>query len=173
MRFRFRNHGKKKCSAAGDRFSVTVIGMRVIALFFLFVFAALPALSVPVAPPALSKQHLLQLLHKQGFSGPLKGGDIELKNLGLLTCSEESYRVYYFSWAEIRPGGRPGHGQQRLVFIGAGERYAGSYEIEDPPVRVHGDAILLSYDTNDEIRCVNGALPEDGLIDGKSKPQMR
>ena len=91
-------------------------------------------------PLKMSVPHLKNILRQQGFSGSLKG-DVRFKDLGAVGCGKARYRVFYFNWAEVRPGGNPGHGLQRLLFIGPGDRYAGSFEVEDPPLRVKGNVI--------------------------------
>lgn len=70
-----------------------------------------------------------------------------------MACGENSYRVYYFNWTEIRPGGRPGHGQQHLIWMGPGQVYAGHYEIEDPPLKVASNEIIFADHNKGDLRC--------------------
>jgi hypothetical protein len=111
-------------------------------------------------PPQISVHHLKDILREQGFSGSLKGY-VRFTNLGVFGCGTQKYRIFYFVWAETRPDGNPGHGQQRIVLIDDQEKYVGSYLIDDPPVKVTRDAIIFSYDEKDgnEIRCVDNSLP--------------
>lgn len=115
-------------------------------------------------PPTISVRHLKSILRKQGFSGALDK-DASFRSLGVFNCGPHKYRIFYFDWAETRADGRPGHGQQRIVIIGAGEKYLGSYWINDPPMKVMRDLILISGDVandKDEIRCAGGELPNGG-----------
>jgi hypothetical protein len=114
-------------------------------------------------PPTISVRHLKTILRDQGFSGALDK-DTSFKNLGVFACGPNEYRIFYFVWSETRPDGSPGHGQQRIIIVGAGEKYIGSYWINDPPLKVMRDVILVSGDVandQDEIRCVHGELPND------------
>ncbi len=121
-----------------------------------------PQMGLATDPPQLSVRQLRSILREQGFSGALDR-DASFKNLGVFSCGDQKYRIFYFVWAETRPDGSPGHGQQRIVIIGAGDKYIGSYWIDDPPVKVTRNSILLSNDPNDkdEIRCEDGELPND------------
>jgi hypothetical protein len=145
--------------------------MKLARLSLLFISFCFPVTqSASKVPPRMSVQHLKNVLRQQGFTGSLKG-DIAFKDLGPLGCGTDEYRVFYFSWAEMRPGGIPGHGQQRLLLIGAGERYLGSFEIEDPPLKVKFNMIEFSHNPEDvaHVHCEDGARLYLAWPDGSEK----
>jgi hypothetical protein len=139
---------------------------RLVCLFALLLSLAPPGgLAAEKSP--ISVQHLKSLLRNQGFGGALEG-DVSFTYLGEFACGMEEYRVFYFVWTQTRPRGVAMHGQQRLILIGNKEQYAGSYMINDPPTKVEHNAIIFPYPAKDgnEIRCEEGALPEDALLGG-------
>jgi hypothetical protein len=146
---------------------------RLICMFaVLFGLATLGGLAAE--KPPISVQHLKNLLRNQGFSGALKG-DIAFTYLGDFACGTEEYRLFYFVWVQTRPRGVNPHGQQRIVLIGSGERYAGSYVISDRPVKINHDVLIFPYDAKDgnEIRCEQGGIPKEAWLDGEIDPLQK
>jgi hypothetical protein len=121
-----------------------------------------------VAVPGQSKQLPLRtLLKRQGFTGTFQP-DVEFTPLGRLQCQSKTLRVIYYVWTDAHPISRLAiHAQQRLILID-GNRYVGSYVLDDRPIAVRDNKILfgpMKY-SGDEISCGVDGLPKTVVVNG-------
>jgi hypothetical protein len=117
-----------------------------------------------------SQMRLVQLLSKQGFSGPLKG-EMRFSEMGNLLCGGNSYRVIYHEWYESNPPGKAIHGSHRLVLLKDGTRYVGSYVVEERPIEMTPATVRFDYPANlgNTISCKDGRLPTNVLLNGMNQ----
>lgn len=111
---------------------------------------------------------LKELLSKQGFTGELKG-KVNFDSLGSLQCNADKLQVFYYEWEESHPPGFAIHASYRVIFIGKGNRYLGSYAVEDQPKIVGSLALIFDYPAKlgNTIRCDPSGLPKSVLLDGE------
>jgi hypothetical protein len=110
-----------------------------------------------------SAGNIQKILKNGGFTGVLDGTE-KIKEVGEVKGNGVTMTFFYYE----REFGNQ-RLTQRLIAIGDG-KYIGMYPINDPPIKVSGDAICFPYEhaEGDCITVVNGRMPEKSYLDGES-----
>ncbi|HEX8813481.1 MAG TPA: hypothetical protein VF742_15945 [Terracidiphilus sp.] len=105
--------------------------------------------------------NLKKTLAEQGFSGMITG-KVHFTRLGDLACNAQKFHAFYYEWEESNPPGKAIHFQARVLLINMRGDYAGSYVIEDRPVRITHNALVFPYEERlgNKIQCDADGWPE-------------
>ena len=113
--------------------------------------------------------NLKQQLASQQFSGTLDG-NVKFTSLGAVHCGAENLHVIFYEWNESPPPGEAVHASYRIIVMD-GERYLGSYVVQDKP-KLQDGVLRFPYSADgDSIGCGReGVLPGKVLLDGEIVP---
>ena len=130
--------------------------------------SALLLLFLPIHLKASDIRLIKKLLADQGFTGTMEG-NVGLHQIGEIQCNASKFQVWYYTWEESGPPGLAIHAAQRLVFIQKGDRYLGSYAVDDRPARITINSLSFRYSdkSGNSIRCGRGELPTTVLLNGE------
>ena len=139
-------------------------------LRFIYVIVVLLIGTLPLYAQQPNARALKTLLAQQGFSGELHG-KVHFTALGTLACHGKKLQAFFYEWEQSNAPGQAIHASHRIVFIAPGDRYVGSYTVEDRPLKTGPETIVFGYPqkAGNAIHCGAAGLPKTVLLNGENQ----